>query len=149
MSNHHHHHHLNANNSYHYHYPRNVIENVIKHFDNLISATSVKAVLENSRHISKHLHCETDYGIRNFFKLKSVLLNVKSLSKWNRVASILKALDQKANQKEYGIRPKLQEKKILVIGGGLSGLRVAIELLLIGAKGNLLSVFLLIANLTS
>ncbi|KAJ6220064.1 hypothetical protein RDWZM_005876 [Blomia tropicalis] len=134
MSNHHHHHHLNANNSYHYHYPRNVIENVIKHFDNLISATSVKAVLENSRHISKHLHCETDYGIRNFFKLKSVLLNVKSLSKWNRVASILKALDQKANQKEYGIRPKLQEKKILVIGGGLSGLRVAIELLLIGAK---------------
>ena len=123
-----------TNNNHHLFVPRNVIESVIQNFDSLISASSVTAVLEHSRQIAKLLHYENECGIKNFFRLKGIL-NVKSLSKWNRVASILKSLDQKANQKEYAIRNKLLEKKILVIGGGISGLRAAIELLLIGTKG--------------
>lgn len=113
---------------------RNVIENVIKNFDSLILATSVKSVLEHYRQISKLLQYEDDYGLNNFFKLKNAL-NIKSLSKWNRVASILSTLDKKSSQKEYRARKSVQGKKILVIGGGISGLRVSIELLLLGAKG--------------
>lgn len=113
---------------------RNVIENVIKNFDSLILATSVKSVLEHYRQISKLLQYEDDYGLNNFFKLKNAL-NIKSLSKWNRVASILSTLDKKTSQKEYRPRKSMQGKKILVIGGGISGLRVSIELLLLGAKG--------------
>ncbi|UXI15773.1 jagged-1b protein [Sarcoptes scabiei] len=116
-------------------YPRNVIENVIKNFDLLISSTSVQAVLDHSHQIGRLLHYdENDFGLNNFFKLRNAL-NIKSLSKWNRVASILKALDQKSNQKEYFSRCKVQGKKILVIGGGISGLRASIELLLLGAQG--------------
>lgn len=125
----------NSSSSSHLFVPRNVIESVIQNVDSLISATSVTAVLEHRRQIAKLLHLENESGIKNFFRLKAVLFTVKSLSKWNRVASILKALDQKANQKEYSIRNKLADKKILVIGGGISGLRAAIECLLIGAQG--------------
>lgn len=115
--------------------PRNVIESVIQNLDGLISATSVAEVLEHRRQIAKLLRFEESGGIRNFFRLKGVLFTVKSLSKWNRVAAILKALDLKAAGKEYALRGKMAEKKILVIGGGISGLRAAIECLLIGAKG--------------
>lgn len=115
--------------------PRNVIESVIQNLDGLISATSVAEVLEHRRQIAKLLRFEEGGGIRNFFRLKGVLFTVKSLSKWNRVAAILKALDLKASGKEYALRGKMAEKRILVIGGGISGLRAAIECLLIGAKG--------------
>lgn len=115
--------------------PRNVIESVIQNLDGLISATSVAEVLEHRRQIAKLLRFEEGGGIRNFFRLKGVLFTVKSLSKWNRVAAILKALDGKAAGKEYALRGKMAEKRILVIGGGISGLRAAIECLLIGAKG--------------
>ena len=112
-----------------------MIESVIKNLVGLINATSVTEILEYNRQIARLLHYESACGIKNFLKLKSIL-NVKSLSKWDRVSSILKALDQKANQKEYCNQNKFQQKKVLVIGGGISGLRVAIELLLIGVKGN-------------
>ncbi|XP_075679302.1 molecule interacting with CasL isoform X2 [Dermatophagoides pteronyssinus] len=153
----HHHHHHN-----HHHvqsqqqqpqYSRNVIENVIKSLDQLILANNVKQILEYNRRISKLLHFNNDLvddnnldessainsnnnnnGLQNFFRLKNAL-NVKTVSKWNRVASILKTLDMKANQKEYlKFRSNVQGRKILIIGGGISGLRVSIELLLLGAK---------------
>lgn len=121
--------------NYNQFYPRNVIENVIHNVDSLISATSIKTILEHNQNIAKILHYENGCGLKNFNKLKNIL-NVKSLNKWNRVSSILKKLAQKADQKEYSGKNRIPGKCILVIGGGISGLRVAIELLLLGAKGN-------------
>lgn len=123
--------------------PRNISEAVVKHCDALISSTSVHDALEASRLINRMLGCgsglEADYGIKNFFKLRTVL-NANILAKWNRVSSILKTLDEKANRKEYvQARPLLLERKVLVIGGGLAGLRACIELLLLGAQGNFFS----------
>lgn len=140
----HHHHHQQQNSASsasgnQFYVPRNVSESVIQNLDGLITATSVAAVLEHRRQIARLLRFDetnSGGGIGNFFRLKGVLFAAKSLSKWNRVAAILKALDKKAAGKEYaGVRPKLAERRILVIGGGLSGLRAAIECLLIGAKG--------------
>lgn len=123
---------------------RNVTESIIQHFDQLTSASSVKTLLDCHQQIAKLLHFDHEFGFKNFVKLKNAL-SVKSLSKWNRVASILKTLEQKANQKEYcAYRSKVQGKKILVIGGGISGLRASIELLLLGAKGTTWSVFLML-----
>lgn len=117
-------------------HPRSVIENVIQHLDGLISASTVKEIMEHNRRIGKLLQYEMDSGMKNFQKLKAIL-NVKSLTKWNRVSSILKKLAQKSEQQEYVSKHRfLSSKCILVIGGGLSGLRASIELLLLGAKGN-------------
>ena len=162
---HHHHHHHHQHNvqsqqQQQPQYSRNVIENVIKSLDQLILANNVKQILEYNRRISKLLHFNNDLvddnnldessainsnnnnnGLQNFFRLKNAL-NVKTVSKWNRVASILKTLDMKANQKEYlKFRSNVQGRKILIIGGGISGLRVSIELLLLGAKGKFLFLF--------
>lgn len=145
-SSHHHHHHQQQSSASpasaggnQFYVPRNVSESVIQHLDGLVSATSVADVLEHRRQIARLLRFDESHGgggIGNFFRLKGVLFAAKSLSKWNRVAAILKALDKKAAGKEYaGVRAKLAERRILVIGGGLSGLRAAIECSLIGAKG--------------
>lgn len=125
--------------------PRNISEAVVKHCDALISSTSVREALEASRLINRMLGCgsgtDADYGIKNFFKLRTVL-NANILAKWNRVSSILKTLDDKANRKEYvQARARLMGRKVLVIGGGLAGLRACIELLLLGAQGKAKSLF--------
>ena len=111
-------------------------EDVFQVLDRLISAPDVATCLSHYRRLCHVLRLSDLIGRSLFFvRLRTDFLKFKQkLIKFSKINQILQKLDKRLNQhKVYQTRP-LHDQRVLVIGGGVSGLRVAIEMLLLGAR---------------
>ena len=114
-------------------------------FDHLVNARDVKQLLNCYERLNESLFLNECVNSFSYFqKLKKCLQKSKQILKFNKTSSILQKLDKRAQLKCYQTNQRLNGQRVLVIGGGISGLRVAIELLLLGATGS----SLLVAPLT-
>jgi heterodisulfide reductase subunit A-like polyferredoxin len=110
--------------------------NVLQIFDSFIISTNVKSLLIQYKLLNECLNLNNLFGFQYFLSLKKQI-QLKSTQKWVRISAILSKLDKRFQQKIYSTNRSLNNSKnCLVIGGGISGLRVSIDLLLLGNKGN-------------
>lgn len=111
-------------------------EDVFQLLDKLISAPDVPHLLRHYERLVVVLglshvvgHVDLFHALRSHFNLKK-----SKLVRFARIAQILQKLEKRAHAHQiYRERP-LAGQRALVIGGGISGLRAAIELLLLGAR---------------
>ncbi|CAG2166778.1 unnamed protein product [Oppiella nova] len=102
--------------------------------DALVSATTVQEVLRKYERLQEGLSLRPFVGQLEFFwKLKQKLVS-KQLQKFSKISAILQKLEKRAQNRQYLGNRALVGQRVLVIGGGISGLRVATELLLLGAS---------------
>jgi hypothetical protein len=109
--------------------------NVLQIFDSFIISSNVKSLLIQYKLLNECLNLNNLYGFQYFVSLKKQI-QLKSTQKWVRISAILSKLEKRFQQKIYSTNRSLNNSKnCLVIGGGISGLRVSIDLLLLGNKG--------------
>ena len=105
-------------------------------FDSFLSSVSVKHVLERNKRLLQEIPgLKTRVSTFDYFKQIKSYLEIKPNQKYDKIHSILHKLEKRSLNKSYLNNSVLNGLKVLVIGGGISGLRVSIELLLLGAKG--------------
>ncbi|KAL4622735.1 protein-methionine sulfoxide oxidase MICAL2-like [Arapaima gigas] len=96
-------------------------------FEELLQASTCKNTLQAFRTLCRQLQLDP-LDHRNFYsKLKTKVTSWKAQALWSK-------LDKRAAHKEYSNAEACKNTKCLVIGGGPCGLRMAIELALLGAK---------------
>jgi heterodisulfide reductase subunit A-like polyferredoxin len=109
--------------------------NVLQIFDSFIISSNVKSLLIQYKLLNECLNLNNLFGFQYFLSLKKQI-QLKSTQKWVRISAILSKLEKRFQQKIYSTNRSLNNSKnCLVIGGGISGLRVSIDLLLLGNKG--------------
>jgi heterodisulfide reductase subunit A-like polyferredoxin len=109
--------------------------NVLQIFDSFIISSNVKSLLIQYKLLNECLNLNNLFGFQYFVSLKKQI-QLKSTQKWVRISAILSKLEKRFQQKIYSTNRSLNNSKnCLVIGGGISGLRVSIDLLLLGNKG--------------
>ncbi|KAM0726664.1 [F-actin]-monooxygenase MICAL3 [Formica fusca] len=96
-------------------------------FDQFCNATTLKSILGHYRQLCELLKVRPN-NINQFYpKLKAKLRSWKAQALW-------KKFDQRANHKCYNRGKACPNTRVLIIGGGPCGLRIAIEAQLLGAK---------------
>ncbi|XP_054159775.1 F-actin-monooxygenase mical1-like [Oppia nitens] len=101
--------------------------------DRFVTAATVRDVERLHGQLTDALGLRDLVGRVAFFRELKRLLEKKSLEKYSRVTTILTKLEKRSQLKQYSSQA-LFGKSVLVIGGGISGLRVCLELLLLGAE---------------
>ncbi|XP_071113643.1 LOW QUALITY PROTEIN: F-actin-monooxygenase MICAL3-like [Haliotis cracherodii] len=96
-------------------------------FDQFISAVTCKSILGTFHDLCDSLGL-TNTDHRNFYKqLKSKLTSWKAKSLWTK-------LDKRASHRDYRKMEACPNTKVLIIGAGPCGMRMAIEVALMGGK---------------
>ncbi|XP_067675060.1 F-actin-monooxygenase MICAL3-like isoform X3 [Haliotis asinina] len=96
-------------------------------FDQFISAVTCKSILGTFHDLCDSLGL-TNTDHRNFYKqLKSKLTSWKAKSLWTK-------LDKRASHRDYRKMEACPNTKVLIIGAGPCGMRMAIEVALLGGK---------------
>lgn len=110
--------------------------NAFEVFDDLVNARDVRSLLISYEKLNELFFLnESVKSFEYFLRLKKCLQKSKQILKFNKISSIIQKLEKRSQLKVYHQNRALNGQRVLVIGGGISGLRVAIELLLLGAQG--------------
>ncbi|KAL4232988.1 [F-actin]-monooxygenase mical3 [Mactra antiquata] len=96
-------------------------------FDQFCHASTCRTIISSFQQLCDHVGLShADH--RNFYrKLRSRINTWKAHALWVK-------LDKRANHKEYKRGEACANTKVIIIGGGICGLRVAIETALLGAR---------------
>ncbi|XP_052241674.1 protein-methionine sulfoxide oxidase mical3b-like isoform X3 [Dreissena polymorpha] len=105
----------------------NGVDTVAQLFEAFCHASTCRAIISAFQALTDHVGL-THADHRNFYrKLRARVDTWKAHALWAK-------LDKRANHKEYRRGEACANTKVIIIGGGICGLRVAIETALLGAR---------------
>ena len=93
-------------------------------FDHLVNARDVKQLLHFYQKLNELLflnECVNSFSY--FHKLRASLIKSKQILKFNKISSIVQKLEKRSQLKTYQQNSRLNGQRVLVIGGGISGLQ--------------------------